>query len=195
MRITIQSNTIKAIAMFAGGKNEIRKYLQGVLIETGPKGIFAVATNGHCLAVTRLSSVPHDYSAVIIPNETIASAVKATKLGLFIDFDMEGEKRIITISTIDAQFRGLELEGRFPDWRRVLRVTNSGEKAHYCPEYVTLVDKAGKVYRPTKGNYYITQDGDNAGHCAYDDAFQVVVMPMRADKIETKSTVSWIDAI
>lgn len=85
--IEIDKSALAAVSLFASAK-DIRYYLHGVFLETGPKGAFLVASNGHSMGILHTADYC-DVSAGIIPAKLIADAIKISK----------GEKLFLTIDT------------------------------------------------------------------------------------------------
>jgi DNA polymerase-3 subunit beta len=194
MKITIQQNTLKALVYFAA-KKDIRYYLQGVLIEQCASGTYAVATDGHCIAVARINSEPAEPCQVIIGREHLENANKGNKFAIVIDCPNQaepGQLRRVTLSSGNGETAVTEIDGRFPDWRRVIRAEITGERAYYNPDLVTLVNKAGQAYALRKAGYHISQAGNNAGHCAFDTEFHAWVMPMREHVLNLEPVAAWV---
>jgi len=176
MQVSIQIKTIKALLHFAA-KKDIRYYLQGVHIEQGETGTFAVATNGHFLAVARINTQAQAPASVIVGSDHLSAAIKGNKLD-FITLDVDGAK--VTIKTGASEVTVQAVDGRYPDWRRVIRAPQTGEQAYFNPDYLATVQKAAGEYHGNKSAlYHVAQNGTSVGHCAIDDDLQVFVMPVR----------------
>ena len=176
MQVSIQIKTIKALLHFAA-KKDIRYYLQGVQIEQCETGTFAVATNGHFLAVARIDTQAQASASVIVGSDHLAAAIKGNKLD-FITLDVDGPK--VTIKTGASEVTVQAVDGRYPDWRRVIRAPQTGEQAYFNPDYLATVQKAAGEYHGNKSAlYHVAQNGTSVGHCAIDDDLQVFVMPVR----------------
>ena len=176
MQVSIQIKSIKALLHFAA-KKDIRYYLQGVQIEQCETGTFAVATNGHFLAVARIDTQAQVPASVIVGSDHLSAAIKGNKLD-FITLDVDGTK--VTIKTGASEVTVQAVDGRYPDWRRVIRAPQSGEQAYFDPDYSATVQKAAREYHGNKSLYHVAQNGNSVGHCAIDDDLQVFVMPVRA---------------
>jgi DNA polymerase-3 subunit beta len=175
MQTTIEIKTIKALLHFAA-KKDIRYYLQGVHIEQGATGAYAVATNGHFLAVARIDTQAQAPASVIVGSDHLAAAIKGAKGAAMISAD--GAK--VTIKTTAGEITADAVEAHYPDWRRVIRAPQTGEQAYFNPEYLATVQKAAGEYHGNKGTlYHVTQNGTSVGHCDIDDNLQVFVMPVR----------------
>ena len=175
MQTTIEIKTIKALLHFAA-KKDIRYYLQGVHIEQGATGTYAVATNGHFIAIARIDTQAQAPASVIVGSDHLAAAIKGAKGAAMIDAD--GPR--VTITTTVGETTADAIDGRYPDWRRVIRAPQTGEQAYFNPEYLATVQKAAGEYHGNKGTlYHVTQNGNSVGHCDIDDDLQVFVMPVR----------------
>lgn len=179
MIITIPSNLFAAVSLFRGVKN-IRSYLNAVYLETGPHGARLVATNGHTIGVGRIAgSFP--VASVIIPE----SLVKLVKSGgrnpktVIVEFDEATPAgRTITLSVDTAN--APEVEGKFPDWRRVCPSTPaSGETGQFLHEYLVRCDKASALMGAGKFAAIAHDGPNNSARCAIGDDMFAVIMPMR----------------
>lgn len=196
MQASISTNVLNAVLQFAA-KKDVRYYLQAVLIETGPNGTFAVATNGHALAVARLDTGAKPMQQVMIKRETLEALAKGNKYAVLIEcadrISDAGQQtaRTVTLTANGGVFSVQEVEGRFPDWVRVIRTAPAREVAYFDPLYVAMVEKAGQLYRKRKGAYYLTQNGNNIGYCAIGDDLMVYVMPMREQALNLPEICTW----
>ncbi|MFZ9960669.1 MAG: hypothetical protein ACO3GP_09770, partial [Candidatus Limnocylindrus sp.] len=103
----------------------MRYYLQGVYLDTAAGKV--VATDGHRLFAANARGVKSNYPAVIIPNETIDAALKqftgeyarGKSLGA-VDVTVTIDESHIAIGTPTGSVTGKALDGRFPEWRRVV---------------------------------------------------------------------------
>jgi hypothetical protein len=139
---------------------------------------FAVATNGHFLAVARIDTQAQAPASVIVGSDHLSAAIKGNKLD-FITLDVDGPK--VTIKTGTSEVTVQAVDGRYPDWRRVIRAPQTGEQAYFNADYLALVQKAAGEYNGNKSAlYHVNQNGNSVGHCAIDDDLQVFVMPVRA---------------
>ena len=156
MKITVDHSVIKSLLICAA-KVDVRYYLKGVCVDARADGtVVLVATDGHRLlaypvAVENIEALaPGEY---IIPRELL-EAVKPAKAGrtvLPIHIDTvtapdtpDPERAGVTIKgrtsiTITGATTavGAPIDGTFPDWRRVIPASTSGEAAQYQPEYIS----------------------------------------------------------
>ncbi|UNU74256.1 DNA polymerase III subunit beta [Moraxella nasovis] len=138
---------------FAMATQDVRHYLTGMLLEINEDKLTAVATDGHRLAVAhRALSKSYDSWAVIVPGKAIvelerllADLIKESKEGdvvlgidndflqVSLNFSDEGELGGIS-TTLTARL----IEGRFPDYRRVIAV-NANRSAVFNKEELVNV--------------------------------------------------------
>jgi DNA polymerase III subunit beta len=109
---------------FAMANNDVRYYLNGALFQMNNNELILVATDGHRLAKTKLSTAhfltsEQDSINPIVPRKGILeiakiinSATGEIKLGFT-------ENHLI-VSTINGTLTTKLIDGRFPDWNRVI---------------------------------------------------------------------------
>jgi DNA polymerase-3 subunit beta len=122
--LTVSLATLRAARTHTAEK-DVRYYLQGVYFDTAAGKV--VATDGHRLFAANARGVKSNYPAVIIPNETIDAALKqftgeyarGKSLGA-VDVTVTIDDNHIAIGTPTGSVTGKALDGRFPEWRRVV---------------------------------------------------------------------------
>lgn len=172
----IPMNLIKASIHCAAVK-DVRYYLNGALFEytSSDKKLRVISTNGNvmsCFSIYTPECEEVDFS-IIIPIETLKLSSKV-------------KSKFIYLKSIENQYslEGFLFkpgDGRFPDYRRVIPKTLSGEPGQYQPELVLSAQNALRdYYESKKTTFPMNQNGTNAAviHNGYDDAM-VVVMPCR----------------
>ncbi len=106
---------------FAMAQQDVRYYLNGLMLELGPQGIRAVATDGHRLATCVLAEDPGvaEERQVIVPRKGVVELMRL--------LEEEGEPvRIqlgdnhIRILLDNVVFTSKLIDGKFPDYRRVI---------------------------------------------------------------------------
>jgi DNA polymerase-3 subunit beta len=106
---------------FAMAQQDVRYYLNGLLLEVRPTRVRAVATDGHRLALAELKregSLKKELS-VILPRKTVVELLR------LIDADESSIRLSFSANQVQAELEGLRLtsklvEGRFPDYERVI---------------------------------------------------------------------------
>lgn len=202
MNITISTNIFAAISLFRGIE-DIRYYLNGLYLETGSNGARLVGCDGHQLAVAKLEG-EYPEASIILPNSLVA-AVKSKTKGLqnvMLEFN-DGQQqfvkkgnvasvfvpRDITLTVGEITSTAKELDGKFPDYRRVVPAEADGTTAQFDPRLINRIDKACSTlgYKSFTG---IAYNGDKSGLSVIDDGFVVVTMPFRAEP--RKVSPAWI---
>jgi DNA polymerase III sliding clamp (beta) subunit (PCNA family) len=122
--LTVSLATLRAARTHAA-TNDVRSYLQGVYLDTVAGKV--VATDGHRLFVANARGVRCDQPAVIVPNITLDAALKqftgdyarGKPLGA-VEVAITVDGVALTITTPAGEVKGRTLDGRFPEWRRVV---------------------------------------------------------------------------
>jgi DNA polymerase-3 subunit beta len=106
---------------FAMAQQDVRYYLNGLLIELGDRVVRAVATDGHRLAICEMSidQGREESRQVIVPRKGI------TELGrLLTGGDAAAEVQLganhIRVTLPEVRFTSKLIDGRFPDYERVM---------------------------------------------------------------------------
>jgi len=196
--LNIEASTFSAVSLFSA-KKDILYYLNGVMVETCEKGAYLVATNGHVLCVHQIDDIPRPDCQIIISNATAEQIAKKKKGTLTIHLGdkfgkYSGELRKIEI--VDPSGSSMltnEQEGIFPDWRRVAKhETNLENHTFYDPDYVAMIDKAGKIIKGSKETTFIMpgqESGCGFAVLDYDGKTCVWVMPMRTENVEASKVL------
>jgi DNA polymerase-3 subunit beta len=210
MKFHVFNDTIKAL-LLAAAKDDVRYYLNGVCIDVRAGDACAVATNGHILLAVPLALaddagelVPGQY---IIPREAL-EGIKPTHKSLPVTIEVltpaptpDPERPGVTLrkSPTATVFAGgavahVQLvDGRYPEWRRVVPLEVSYEPGQYKADYVAAFGKMHKLlggkespaiaYNGEHGAARVLLPGDAVG----------VLMPMRYDARPTVDNPSFLD--
>ncbi len=189
MQITIKQSTIKAVS-YAMPKNDNRYYLNGMLVHTNGHDTRLVASDGPRMNIaiierTMLVEVPQQY---IIPASLVSTICKC-KAG------KDNKKPEVTLTFNNGKVAaalpdGTEavaklIEGKYPDYDRVIPHTLSGEVAQYNPQYVLDAYKAVADYLGVK-NHQIALYPNGSGTAAMAcDGFAAMIAPWRAETVTT----------
>jgi DNA polymerase-3 subunit beta len=189
MQFSIKQSQLKAMLNLAA-KQDIRFYLCGVFVEFNQTTTRLVATCGHKLGVLNHSSEDNQGAgSLIIPREVIENLPKATR-----SFDPE-----LTITKFDGNATGWtivipggtqivfqQIDGNFPDYRRVCNFKTSGEAANFNYEYMVQFLKVQHALGGSKTctvNLYQNGTSGALVTLAGVDNFAGVIMPIRSDAI------------
>lgn len=96
----------------AVASQDVRFFLTGVLLQSNGKEIVAVATDGHRMSVARLAYEAPKFDA-IIPGKSIKTLLATRPKVIAIG-------KCIVCSQENVTVTSKLIDGRFPDWRRVL---------------------------------------------------------------------------
>ena len=166
---------------------DVRYYLKGVLVEALPTETRLVATDGAAVGALRHLVENADRFEVIIPAATVALVAKLPSEFLTLERDDAGQWR-----AGGAPF--VPVEGKFPDYRRIIPTGGSGAAGDYDPALVARFAKAAKALKH-KGVPIIRQNGKDSAlvHFYACDHFVGVVSPYRhfSEKHPDLGAPSW----
>jgi DNA polymerase-3 subunit beta len=203
----IMPGHLTAIGMFAA-KKDIRSYLMGVCIDTGPNGSFLIATCGHALAVHQIDTVSREAGQFIMPTDTLQSMLKTNrKIGIKLTLPSgfagkyDGQTRVrrqVTLESLKGEISIVsEMDGIFPDWRRVAQYDDAPYPHHvfFNPEYLMRVADAANVISKRKFCVQVRPGGTGIGFAQLDHEGKTVayVMPLRAklDELPSKPSMTY----
>lgn len=178
----VNLKTMQALAKHIAPKSDVRYYLNGVLLEITDKGRYYVATDGHKLVAIREARQEGDIEGQYILPRDVILGIKLSKRPVIdtAEFNQENGKASLTYCGTETRF-GL-VDGKFPDWRRVIPVKTTGEVAQFNPDYlVALRDCASASVGIGKfTSLFVSHNGDSPAlaQCASGD-WLAVIMPVR----------------
>lgn len=139
--VTIPLEDLRAVLPFMG-EDDIRYYLNGVLVEPYNGGCLLVATNGHIMAVIESKGARCDKPRILaLSNPEFLTAVRGRTRPIRVDedgdelpsddenfygtLDIANAEARAVISTVDGVERfvlagSAFIEGKYPDWRKVV---------------------------------------------------------------------------
>lgn len=189
---TIPVAALRAVLLAAASK-DVRYYLKGVLIEPRADTLAIVATDDnrlHCVVLDKPGTVAG--AAFIVPRELAAAIVKGAKKGADVTIVTSapyvGSVYLELRRDDGIAARGLAVDGRFPDWRRIVpSVGSAGDVSPGQFNYVYLADAqaaAAALLETRHAIINVVHRGDNAALVTCPDlsSFFAVVMPIRADR-------------
>lgn len=193
MNITINTDILAAVSLFRT-IDDIRYYLNGLLLETGVHGARLVGCDGHQLAVARIVG-EYPESSIILPGSLVARVKSKPKRSKSIELEFkEGHKtykikdnaegvfvpRDIMLILDETTTSTKELDGKFPDYRRVVPGEVDGTTAQFEPSLINRIDKACSLlgYKFFSG---IAHNGKNSALSVINEDFVVVTMPFDSD--------------
>jgi DNA polymerase-3 subunit beta len=195
MKITIDRNALRAVSRFAATK-DIRYYLVGVQVESNALETRLCATDGHTLAVHRADAKGDNEGSWtgILPLDAVTTLLKmkpAIK-------SLKDEPIHLTIAEsgeIRADWNGQSIitravDGRFPDYRRVIPETLDGAPAWINPDYLARIVEAAKDIGIGAG-FQFGFGGNSCSMAHIGSDMVAVVMPMRQDLTTDAIGASW----
>lgn len=185
MIYTIATKDLQAVSL-AMAEKDIRHYLNGVLFELdNAEGYRLIATDGHRVHVVDRKKYT-DRHEIIMPSDTVKHILKQKMQAFELEI-IPGATRQIKIRTGGGFITVPELEGKYPDYRRVMPTKlQPTEAAHYMPEYLADLAKAQKILGTAQQNGYIAQQGNNGGvYVDNEKSFYSVIMPIRHNAPES----------
>lgn len=182
--ITLPLDTLKALLQ-AAAKKDTRYYLVGILVDRRENDCTLVATNGHMLL-----AVPHSppeggtlalpVGQYIIPRELVET-VKAPPSGM-VTITIDAAAQTVTIEGAST-VTGKLIDGKYPDWRRVVPASADNVPTQYDPTYLAAFHKAALLLGAPKHGaipFVTFHNGGKAATITFPrhDA-RGVLMPMR----------------
>jgi hypothetical protein len=199
MDINLKARLVAAIAQFKADR-DIRFYLNGVYLEPHQKGgAIIAATNGHAMGIWHDESATGVERAMILGLDAkLLQACQGSDLKRLVVRDgrlavilEQGEKEVYIqpIAERKTAVPSWEIEGKFPDWRRVIPEPTSthGLKGFVNAQYIADVDRALKIgsvnYSKFNSMQFMQLDANSAVlvTAAICPEFAAVIMPMRDD--------------
>ena len=131
LRITVKEGKLRRLlelTHFAMAHQDVRYYLNGLLLDIGEGLLRAVATDGHRLAIAEIPVDTGDSARqVIVPRKGISELLRLLGSGddeVAIDVGSNG----IQITLPEVRLTSKLIDGKFPDYRRVVpKVEDSGK--------------------------------------------------------------------
>jgi len=196
--INIYRNKLKAAARFMAVQ-DIRYYLNGLLIESNDVQTRIVATDGHTLFASRDDAKGDNVGAFvgIIGADTVKTILawkaphkSANDVPVVITTadDLAGEHRAAWCGNV-CVFR--LIDGKFPDYMRVVPTDVSGAPAFYQPEYLVRCSKAAIDMNTNKlGHFDFKQGGDGSGIAVFSSESFALIMPIRST-VADPADIAW----
>ena len=183
MQNAVDIEVIRALLPLAADK-DIRHYLNGVYIDFQATRTVYVATNGHMLGIYTDDTVTNeDVHNTVIPRDVVkALKPKHAKLRmgtLHVNPDTREARILNPANGQDFGFK--PIEGRYPDYQRVVPAKTSGIAANYNAEYLYAFAQVNKMLGASSPGLVVLQQNGDGGAIVklLRDQFIGVIMPMR----------------
>ncbi len=120
----IKQNTLESLlenTQFAMAQQDVRYYLNGLLLEISKDNLRAVATDGHRLALdeAKINTGVSEAIQIIIPRKGITELMRLLS-DESADIDVQVSNNHIRIKKPSACFTSKLIDGRFPEYQRVI---------------------------------------------------------------------------
>jgi DNA polymerase-3 subunit beta len=191
LELYIPRNALRAVSHCASNK-DVRYYLNGILIECTNHKVSIVATDGCVLGIYRIPEhCGTDDFSIIVPNE-IVGRIKKSKFTLALY--RRGEQWGILDGDVKLEFT--PIDGRFPDWRRVVPSDTCNVAGSYSLDLLAVFAKAAREFGSDGSKVCVHQNGPNKAalvelYC--DPMFCGVVMPKRDDLDNEHKAPDWLN--
>jgi len=186
---------------FAMAQQDVRYYLNGMLIEISDELLRTVATDGHRLALcdTELNVKIKENQSVIMPRKGVMELVR-----LLGNDDSEAEVKIgnnfIQVSTAEMSFTSKLIDGRFPDYQNVIPVggdkivVSDQEVLHQALGRVSIL--SNEKYRGVRLQFSAGLVKISAHNPEQEEAEEEVAVDYNGDSLEIGFNVNYLqDAV
>ena len=193
MKVTLDAALMKGMLAFAG-RQDIRFYLNSLLVETTETSAIRVASDGHTLAAHRVAAddvEDHQPGLQVIVPRTALESVKPRRTGRAQTVSIEVGAEAITV-TGETTATTVPVDGKFPNWRRVLPATVSGEPGQVNPRFYARVGLLADAVLGKGANPATFFNGRGPLLIQFDEATQAVLMPLRDEPVFT-GLPTWIN--
>lgn len=186
-KISFPPKWLKAAALIAS-RNDIRYYLNGVLVEVFEKEARLVATDGHRMVIFRKLVEGSAPARFIVPTEIIDLLKphrKHTKIEATLIYDPHNSAARTTLDYFNIGIQFTPIDGKYPDYAQTMNkaATPSGTLANFNASYVADFKRAvemafgpDRLYSP-----HLWHNGDGPAAVTYKghEDFFGIVMPLR----------------
>ena len=132
LRITTSEGQLKRLielTHFAMAHQDVRYYLNGLLLDIGEGQLRAVATDGHRLAIAEIPVETGDSARqVIVPRKGISELLRLLGNGED-EVVIEVGSNAIQVTLPEVRLTSKLIDGKFPDYRRVVPKEESTDKS------------------------------------------------------------------
>jgi DNA polymerase-3 subunit beta len=182
MENTINIEVVRALLPLVA-KKDVRYYLNGVYVNFQADKTVYVATNGHVLGKYVEAVENENIFDVIIPGDVVKQLKPqrgTAKWGDLI-FNPETKAARITNPGAGQDFGFAPLDGKYPDFTKVIPAETSGEVAQFDVDLLSLFAQVNKSFGANyPGRIKLDHNGERGAlvHLCRDE-FTGVIMPFR----------------
>lgn len=199
VELTLSQHDLRSLiekTQFSMANQDVRYYLNGMLFEIDGSSLRSVATDGHRMAVSLidLGSV-FDTQQVIVPRKGVQELVKL----------LDAPENLVTLqigqSNIRANvnnftFTSKLVDGRFPDYRRVMPQKTNKTLEASCDELRQAFSRAAilsnEKFRGVRVNLANTEMRITANNPEQEEAEETLDVDFQGDEIEIGFNVSYV---
>ena len=199
MEIKIAASAFASLlksVQFAAAKNDVRYYLNGVLIRTENGKITAVGTDGHRIAV---DSMPVDFALTdndyILPRKTVHELIRIlgnSEEDLLISF---ADNNVI-FAFADTVLVSKLIQGKFPDFTRVLPTGQMFKLSGFRDEILKSMNRASILANDKFKGIRLVIGNDSlkivAANTEQEEATEEIEVNYSGDAIDTGFNVQYI---
>lgn len=184
------------LSQFSMANQDVRYYLNGMLFEIAAGTLTAVATDGHRLALSRLD-VPElqDEFQCIVPRKGILELMRLLEQDDS-EVTVQLSENHIRAGIGDYLFTSKLVDGRFPDYRRVLpRGGNKiveGEKAILKDAFARVAILSNEKFRGVRLQLSTGELSLSANNPEQEEAEEAIAVNYEGDDLEVGFNVSYI---
>lgn len=200
-KLSIQPEVLRAVGRFMA-KQDIRYYLNGLHVEKYERVAYLVACDGSALAIARIEPADgtmfEGTGSAIIPRELVEKLKPGRhNFAVILEVGETGPDGKAPCSIADLSkgvtTAGETIDGKFPDWRRVIPNKVDGTPAQFNPEYLKRAADAAKDLGSKLGAFALGYNGNGAALVRFNSGHEVlaVIMPWREDSPEAPP--AWVD--
>jgi DNA polymerase-3 subunit beta len=184
-KIFLTATELRAIAL-TGAEKDVRFYLNGVYVEATRSETRLVSTDGNRASMWRREA-PNELDSpiieFIIPQDAIKAVKPSKRAGqdfLCIGIDDDGE---YSLSNGITKIGFRPLDGRFPDYRRIIPAMPTGVTAHYDLGLLADFQKVGAMLARTSRRIWphVHHNGDGNALITIQGLPQFIGVIMRVD--------------
>lgn len=131
LRLTVREGDLKRLielTHFAMAHQDVRYYLNGLLLDMGDGLLRAVATDGHRLAIAEMAAETGSAARqVIVPRKGISELLRLLGSGDG-EVTIDVGKNAIQVTLPEVRLTSKLIDGKFPDYRRVVPKEEDSDK-------------------------------------------------------------------
>jgi len=195
MKVTLDAALMKGMLAFAG-RQDIRFYLNSLLVETTATDAILVATDGHTLAAHRVAAddvEDHQPGLQVIVPRSALEAVKPKRSGRAQTVAIEVAAEAITV-TGETTANADPIDAKYPDWRRVLPAQVSGEPGQVDPRFFARVAQLADAVLGKGQCPAMHANGHGPMLVTFDETTVAVLMPRR-DAPVFAGLPAWVNGV